>query len=244
MEYAKEGIRVNAVAPGVVATPMHRDTPRDVMEGLSPMGRSSSRPGHYGCGPIPDRRRDGHRSHPVRRRRRSFRPLVAKPWEVGPCRNPRIGREGSDGDLEEHRGVSRPVPRGEPGRQGRLVRGHPRPDGRRSAGRGGDTAQGQHGGAQWANHHVHGGLLRLGGEEPHGPRVRPREASSDPPVDSSAVATAIETAINNLRPSAPYASRSGNVVTLDNATGPSYQPGNARLNYVTMADADNPQAVP
>src|SRR5436305_11421375 len=42
MEYAKEGIRVNAVAPGVVYTPMHRDTPKDVMEGLSPMGRPST----------------------------------------------------------------------------------------------------------------------------------------------------------------------------------------------------------
>jgi NAD(P)-dependent dehydrogenase (short-subunit alcohol dehydrogenase family) len=42
MEYAKDGIRVNAVAPGVVSTPMHRDTPRDVMESLSPMGRPST----------------------------------------------------------------------------------------------------------------------------------------------------------------------------------------------------------
>jgi NAD(P)-dependent dehydrogenase (short-subunit alcohol dehydrogenase family) len=33
---------VNAVAPGVVGTPMHRETPREVMEGLSPMGRPST----------------------------------------------------------------------------------------------------------------------------------------------------------------------------------------------------------
>jgi len=42
MEYAKDGIRVNAVAPGVVYTPLHRDTPREVMESLSPMGRPST----------------------------------------------------------------------------------------------------------------------------------------------------------------------------------------------------------
>ncbi len=42
MEYAKDGIRVNAVAPGVVETPMHRDTPKAVMESLSPMGRPST----------------------------------------------------------------------------------------------------------------------------------------------------------------------------------------------------------
>src|SRR5437773_9140020 len=42
MEYAKDGIRVNAVAPGAVYTPMHRDTPKDVMESLSPMGRPST----------------------------------------------------------------------------------------------------------------------------------------------------------------------------------------------------------
>jgi NAD(P)-dependent dehydrogenase (short-subunit alcohol dehydrogenase family) len=42
MEYAKDGIRVNAVAPGVVYTPLHSGTPEEVMEGLSPMGRPST----------------------------------------------------------------------------------------------------------------------------------------------------------------------------------------------------------
>ena len=42
MEYAKDGIRVNAVAPGVACTPMHRNTPKDLMESLSPMGRPST----------------------------------------------------------------------------------------------------------------------------------------------------------------------------------------------------------
>ncbi|MHA3775631.1 SDR family NAD(P)-dependent oxidoreductase [Verrucomicrobiota bacterium sgz303538] len=42
MEYAEDGIRVNAVAPGVVYTPLHADTPKDVMESLSPMHRLST----------------------------------------------------------------------------------------------------------------------------------------------------------------------------------------------------------
>jgi NAD(P)-dependent dehydrogenase (short-subunit alcohol dehydrogenase family) len=41
MEYAKEGIRFNAVAPGVVDTPMHVNDPPEFLRGLSPMGMIS-----------------------------------------------------------------------------------------------------------------------------------------------------------------------------------------------------------
>jgi len=38
MEYARDGIRFNAVAPGVVDTPMHAKDPKESLKSLSPMG--------------------------------------------------------------------------------------------------------------------------------------------------------------------------------------------------------------
>ena len=40
-EYAKNNIRFNAVAPGAVDTPLHKNTPKDFMKTLSPMGTIS-----------------------------------------------------------------------------------------------------------------------------------------------------------------------------------------------------------
>jgi NAD(P)-dependent dehydrogenase (short-subunit alcohol dehydrogenase family) len=40
-EYAKKNIRFNAVAPGVVDTPLHEENPKDVLKTLSPMGTIS-----------------------------------------------------------------------------------------------------------------------------------------------------------------------------------------------------------
>jgi NAD(P)-dependent dehydrogenase (short-subunit alcohol dehydrogenase family) len=42
IEYAKEGIRFNAVAPGVVETPLHEKDPKEAIMKLQPMGKIAS----------------------------------------------------------------------------------------------------------------------------------------------------------------------------------------------------------
>ena len=41
IEYAKDGIRFNAVAPGIVDTPMHEDDPKEFLKTLQPMGKTA-----------------------------------------------------------------------------------------------------------------------------------------------------------------------------------------------------------
>ena len=39
IEYATRGVRVNAVSPGIIRTPMHPVSTHDALAGLHPVGR-------------------------------------------------------------------------------------------------------------------------------------------------------------------------------------------------------------
>src|SRR6201993_2292908 len=87
IEYAKEGIRFNAVAPGIVDTPMHKDNPK----GVAANGESSGRSRRCGCCSLPCAGASSERRGAPRRWRRSRWPLVAGHGVVGGCRRDRQG---------------------------------------------------------------------------------------------------------------------------------------------------------
>lgn len=76
MEYARDGIRVNTVAPGVVDTPLHKDNPKDFLKTLFADEQHFERAGDRRCGRLPDRGSAYHRGGAARRRRRTSGQMV------------------------------------------------------------------------------------------------------------------------------------------------------------------------
>ncbi len=76
IEYAKSGIRVNAVAPGIIKTPMHAPETHDVLAGLHPMGRMGEVKDIVDESALSGARRIRHRRNPQYRWRPARRPLV------------------------------------------------------------------------------------------------------------------------------------------------------------------------
>jgi NAD(P)-dependent dehydrogenase (short-subunit alcohol dehydrogenase family) len=58
IEYAKDGIRVNTVALGVIKTPMHRPETYEFFQGLDPIGRMGERSRR--CSLVPNGRHIHH----------------------------------------------------------------------------------------------------------------------------------------------------------------------------------------
>ena len=76
IEYADKGIRVNAVAPGIIKTPMHAARDARLPRRAAPAGADGRGPGDRRGGAVPGVGRVRDRRDPARRRRRARRPLV------------------------------------------------------------------------------------------------------------------------------------------------------------------------
>ena len=77
IEYAKQGIRFNAVAPGVVDTPMHKGDPKEFLKTAAADGGDRRHTGRCGGCPLPGTRRSSNRRGPPRGRGCSRWPMVA-----------------------------------------------------------------------------------------------------------------------------------------------------------------------
>ena len=75
IEYAHNGIRVNAVSPGIISTPMHADDDADALAGDAPAGADGFRCRHRRRGSLPRSRDLRHRRDSAHRRRSERRPL-------------------------------------------------------------------------------------------------------------------------------------------------------------------------
>ena len=77
IEYAKEGIRFNAVAPGVVDTPLHKGDPKDSLKAFAANGESCGRKRRCRRCSLPGTGSSSNRRDTSRGWRLSRRPLVA-----------------------------------------------------------------------------------------------------------------------------------------------------------------------
>jgi NAD(P)-dependent dehydrogenase (short-subunit alcohol dehydrogenase family) len=76
MEYAKDGIRFNAVAPGEVDTPMHANDSKEYLQSLSPMGEISEIQDIVDACRLSDRSTSCHGGGAARGRRCAQRKMV------------------------------------------------------------------------------------------------------------------------------------------------------------------------
>ena len=100
IEYAKRGIRVNAVSPGIIKTPMHAPETHDFLAALHPVGRMGDIADVVQAVLYLDGSGLRHRRDPARRRRPERRPLMrGMPPERGdptmPIVNIQLTREGT-----------------------------------------------------------------------------------------------------------------------------------------------------